>query len=258
MDPAAVPKKLLYVSDPLDGAVVVYTYPEMTFAGVLTGFVEPTGLCTDRAGDVWIADSNGFSVYEYAHGGTNPIAQLTSDLDGPTGCAIDPKSGSLAVTNSADWVAVFPNAIGTPAIYQLPPGTIPYFDSYDSQGNLFVDGVSGTQSFLFYELAAGSSAFAGITLNESPAHAGDVGWDGKHIVLGDLFGTLYQTQGSNVVGTIDLTHNSGMEGFYIAPSHKKVLAITAGGVNMYTYPAASYVKEVTGGFQEPFDVVISQ
>lgn len=60
-----------------------------------------------------------------------------------------------------------------------------------------------------------------------------------------------------MVGTIPLAQNYGLEGFFIPPQHRKVLAVTAGGVNVYTYPAASFVKEVTGGQQQAADVVVS-
>lgn len=258
IDPAAVPKKLLYVSDISAGAVEIYTYPEMTFAGYIVGFVEPTALCTDRAGNVWVGDYKGFAVYEFAHGATTPLNVLTADLDGPTGCAIDPKSGNLAVTNSAGWVDVFPNAAGTPKHYTLVPGQIPFFDTYDNQGNFFVDGDSPSVSFFLLELTAGSSAFTPIALNQPPPQPGGLQWDGKDLVVGDLFGTLYLTQGANVVNTIALGEQQGMEGFYIAPAHRKILATSSGAVNLYKYPSGSYVKNVTGGLSQPFDVVISQ
>ena len=60
-----------------------------------------------------------------------------------------------------------------------------------------------------------------------------------------------------MIGTIPLTPNNSLEGFFIPPQHRKVLAVTAGGANVYTYSAASFVKEVTGGQQQAFDVVVS-
>ena len=257
IDPSAVPKKLLYVSDYLGGDVAIYTYPEMTFAGEIVGFALPYGVCTDRAGDVWVADYKGFAVYEFAHGGTVPVNVLTTDIDGASGCAIDPKTGNLAVTNSAGWVDVFPNAAGTPAVYALQPGQIPFYVTYDNHSDLFVDGDSQTIPFFLAELSAGASSFTPIVLDQPPANAGDLQWDGKNVVVGDISGILYVTQGATVVGTIALSHQQGMAGFYIAPSHKKILETSTGAVNVYTYPSATYLKNVSGGLEQPAGVVIS-
>ena len=53
MNPAAVSKKLLYVSDIGYAQVDVFTYPYLTLAGVLSGFQAPAGMCGDPAGNVW-------------------------------------------------------------------------------------------------------------------------------------------------------------------------------------------------------------
>lgn len=56
--------------------------------GTLTGFNMPFGDCVDGVGDVWIINQHPPEVIEYAHGGTTPIATLTTDA-GPYACAID-------------------------------------------------------------------------------------------------------------------------------------------------------------------------
>jgi hypothetical protein len=131
---------LLYVAgsqNGQNGSAYVYTYPQGRLVGTLTGFAEPFGECTDSAGNVFIvAYSNGSTsastIYEYAHGGTKPIATL-SDPDVAVGCAVDPTTGNLAA--SGNGVAIFKNATGNPAYYSS--GYHFYYCGYDERGNLY-------------------------------------------------------------------------------------------------------------------------
>ncbi len=88
---------LLYVSTtPNYHDVYVYTYPGGNFIQTLTGFRDPGGLCSDRAGDVWITDDGVGELSKYVHGGASPVATL-SDPDSPNDRSVDTKSGDLAV-----------------------------------------------------------------------------------------------------------------------------------------------------------------
>ena len=84
---------LLYVSTtPNYHDVYVYTYPGGNFIQTLTGFRDPGGLCSDRAGDVWITDDGVGELSKYVHGGASPVATL-SDPDSPNDRSVDTKSG---------------------------------------------------------------------------------------------------------------------------------------------------------------------
>ena len=105
MEPKASQQDLLYLaSSSSEGSVYVYTYPQGRLAGTLTGFIAPRGECSDSAGDVFIVAYSNSSytastIYEFAHGGTDPIATL-SDPDGAVGCAVDPTTGNLAASGN--------------------------------------------------------------------------------------------------------------------------------------------------------------
>ncbi len=104
MLPEAKGDHLLYVSGPGTGKAYVYSYPGAKLVGTLTGFVASLGVCTDKAGDVWIADDTGGglrpgTMIEYAHGGTTPIATL-NDGDPPLNCSVDATTGNLAVASN--------------------------------------------------------------------------------------------------------------------------------------------------------------
>ena len=75
--PNAKGQALLYISDLGANAVDVYTYPQGDSVTSLTGFGSVAGLCSDKAGDVFVVDEAG-PVDVYPHGGTTPIRKLTT------------------------------------------------------------------------------------------------------------------------------------------------------------------------------------
>ena len=143
---------LLYASDRQSGVSVdVLSYPKGNVVGQLKFHGMPYGLCSNRSGDVfipvWSSQTNTNYIYEYAHGGTEPIATLT-DSGVPFGCAVDPTTGNLAVTNVFGLgtgfppgnVAIYAGAQGTPSYYSDSAITLYGFCAYDDAGDLFVTG----------------------------------------------------------------------------------------------------------------------
>ncbi len=134
MLPEAKSNELLYVAT--GGNVYVLSYPR----GKLIGALNVTGnnLCSDNKGDVYVP-SGGYTILEYSHGSINPIRKL-ADGDIPLGCAVDPSTGNLAVTNEgsgAGEVAIYPNA-QEPAQWYRDPAIGTYgLCGYDDQGISF-------------------------------------------------------------------------------------------------------------------------
>ncbi|MGB8519613.1 MAG: hypothetical protein WCD38_05560, partial [Candidatus Tumulicola sp.] len=94
---------LLYVSNWGTSDVTVYTYANgggLVLVGTLTGFSLPGGLCTDSTGNVWIPDTSGRRVFEYAHGGTKPIQTIQLSTGYPYACAVDSATGNIAVSSA--------------------------------------------------------------------------------------------------------------------------------------------------------------
>jgi hypothetical protein len=165
---------LLYVSDDdAPGKLIAFSYPQGELVGEVTIPSDyPAGLCSDRAGDVFVTTGGSFTqsyIYEYAHGGTEPIAMLT-DPGLANGCAVDPKTGNLAVTNWISGrsryyygdVAIFQGAQGTPSTYFDSKIEKYYYCAYDDKGNLFVDGDAVAP--VLGELPYGAQGFSNITL----------------------------------------------------------------------------------------------
>lgn len=193
------------------GHVNVFNYAEGTLLETLVGFNGPLGECADKDGNVFIADSgqngtNAPQVVEYAHGGSAPIATLRLSGVSPWGCAVDPKTGNLAVTansSTQQGVAIFKDATGAPAFY--PSAITTRFCAYDANGNLFVDGQVNSMALGLVELPEGSTRFTQISLSKRLPYAGSIQWDGKFLTLsaptGDPHGpaTIYRLSifGSN-------------------------------------------------------------
>ncbi|MBV8067637.1 MAG: hypothetical protein JO113_06650 [Candidatus Eremiobacteraeota bacterium] len=260
-DPMAT--NLVYITDTFAKVVDVYTYPGLKSAGQLTGFSYPQGECTDKTGDVYIADAAG-TVYEYAHGGTSPINTITTWMYQPTGCAINPKTGDLAVANGNVQVIVFPNGgAGSPVAYRDFNFQQTISLGYDSHGNLFVDGYDGSHMFHYAELPKGAEAFTDITLNGFPTSngAGGVQWDGTYMTVGDSESTIYRTEGSNVVGATLLLGTQCVFAYYITPSKHDVIAPDQCGTNLvgvYPYPGdGNPLKAITSGLETPYGAVLS-
>lgn len=271
IDPAAKKQSLLYLSSVLTNDVYVYSYKTQQLVGTLTGFSTPYGLCADKAGNVWIVNDGAQQVVEYAHGGTSSIATLSDPGEYPEGCAVDPTTGNLAVTNfystsGAGSVSIYAGAQGSPQIYSDPSMENYRFCGYDSRGNLFVDGVNSSSGFVLAELPAGGSSFTNVNFTQKIEWPGGVQWDGKHIAVGDTdTGTIYRTNAKGkIAGSTLLSGSNYVNQFWIVSGAKKRNAASVvapsqdGGVaGIYKYPAGGS-PSATISVEEPFGATVSK
>jgi hypothetical protein len=210
---------LLYVSNNPTGKLLVFSYPDGESVGdVQVPSGGPVGLCSDSTGDVFVAtqgSSNESNIYEYAHGGSQPIATL-SDPGLSNGCAVDPTTGNLAVTNY--FTPAGPSQGGDVAIYQVASGDwTTYSDpnlgvfgwcAYDDAGNLYVD---GNNFSIIDELTPGGSGLSEITLTET-IHPASMEWTaGSLAVVSEPDGS----HGSDLVYQVAI---SGSEGIVSGPA----------------------------------------
>lgn len=213
----ATSSDLLYVSGYGFGDLFVFSYPGGKSVGeVSVPAGQPWGLCADGAGDVFVTSivdvsTDTSEVYKYTHGGSEPIATL-NDTGLATGCAIDPTTGNLAVTNalvtssSSDGdVAVYPNASGEPTTYTDPNLGVLAWCTYDDAGDLYVDGADSAS--LIDELAQGGSGLTEITLTKAISPR-SMGWVDQQLVAegypGEKSGPvlIYQVSISGSEGTV--------------------------------------------------------
>ena len=252
------------------GGVLILSYPTGTLEDTITGLKIPGGLCSDENGDVFVTDFKAADIVEYAHGGTSPVNTLYFPGYYLIGCSIDPTTGNLAASGYDDHghgaVAVYANAQGSPTVYASPTDTL--YCTYDSQGNLFVDGNdSGVE---LAELPKGGDTFENITLSKSIRYAGSLQWDGTYLALAAPQGAgrqkgptpIYQVQVSGTTGTVvgttwlvsgKLGRNSGVDDQYWIQSGTIIGADGKGGkIGLWRYPRGDKpfhrIRQGTNGY----------
>ena len=277
MTPDAKNVDLLYISDAGSGDLYVYSYPGAKLKGTLTGLDAPEGVCVDKSGDVWVANTGAMDIVEYAHGGTSPIATLSDPGYFPLGCSVDLTTGNLAVTNVCEEVSgqcvadgdvlVYANAKGTPASYADSAVTQPFFCGYDDKENLYVDGLYNDTDFAFSELPRGSSSFTNITLNETMYQPAGVQWDGKYVAVGTYWayddivldfrikgtqGKLARPGGTPLDGATQVVQFWIQGKVIIGPNHGR-----SGSVMFWHYPAGGSPFKTLDAFTTPIGATVS-
>lgn len=264
IDPAAQTGDLLYVSDLGANDVAVYTYPGGTLVGKLNDFAAVAGLCADKAGDIFVVDEAG-PVVVYAHGGTSPLRTLAT-MGAPYGCAVDPVTGNLALTNLSSYIdgaiAIYPKAKGKPKLYynrKIVDST--YFCGYDDSGNLYVDGWNRSAQFIFLKLPKGGASFRIATLKTPTNDPGGVEWDGKYVAVGDKgSGKVYRIDGATnkIEQTIALKNGTNVEQFWLSGTTLVGPNFQGGGpVGYWRYPSGGSPTKTIGGLYEPFGAAVS-
>lgn len=269
IDSMAARGDLLYVSDTETSDVYVFSYPKGTLKGTLTGFSDPAGECVDAGGNVFVTNTGGSNILEFAHGGTTPIATLKDSGYFPVGCSIDPTTGNLAVTNFSTTgsaqgdVVIYKGARGRPTgHYTSPEMNEMLLCGYDAAGNLFVDGLTQNSVSAFAELRAGDAKLTLIALNQPIGSAGGVQWDGKHVAIGDqATNTIYRFTISGKMGKRVGATTLGGAGqvfqFWIAG--KRVIGPDSAqaDVGIWSYPSGGSPVKTISGLYVPLGATLS-
>ncbi len=144
--------RLLFVSDTGNDDVYVFTMPDMQLKGTITDFNQPQGECSDRHGNIYVADTQATQVEEYSR--TGKLLSAYADAYGyPVGCAVNPLNGELAVANfiglsGHGQVLIFKSASSSPTILTNPKQYFYSFLGYDGNGDLWVDGRNMKKEFI--------------------------------------------------------------------------------------------------------------
>jgi DNA-binding beta-propeller fold protein YncE len=270
--PNAASGDLLYVTDLNKNAVFIYSYPAAKLVGMLKGFSAPHGDCTDKRGDVYVADGKAQQILEYARAGTAPIATLKDPGFFPSSCAVDPTTGNLAVTNfpmasTPGNVVIYRHARGAPQ--PMPPGIFfVYFAAYDRNGNLFVDGTKVTHAiFEFAELPAGKTKWRSITLEHDFAFPGAIQWLGKELVVGDQVNisgpsTIYEFslagRMGKQIGATPLLNSCDVLGYRIDGARLIAADDCGSKVRYFDFPAGgNSTKAISRDLSQPIGIAIS-
>lgn len=281
--PGSSGQDLLYVSNG-NGIVNIYGYATQQLIGELIDFTKPKGECTDRKGDIYITDYSAGDIDEYAHGATTAMRVIHESPYNPDACAIDPKSGDLAVANSGDGgsytqgsLAIYAHAKGKPRYYKSNALYQINGVAYDAYGDLLVTGFYLYSGYYvetaFAYLPAKSKSLQEITL-PPPGSSYDWGsvagvvWDGKYFGV-QSYDYLYEYSidiKAELVGTVELDGAEIAPAFYERnPKRQATRAASAayefGGKNaayLYQYPAGGEPDAtITHGIDDPLGIAIS-
>jgi hypothetical protein len=264
-------QRLIYVAGIYPNSVLVYSWHGRLLK-TLTLSYSPRGLCTDTSGNLYVADAADSRIVEYAGDGSHPIRNLKDPGQKPVACAVDPKTGNLAVVNSettstsSGGVAIYLNAEGKPKFYTNPGLTIASSCGYDDKSNLFVDGDAGPGSpgdVWFGELAAGKKSLSQIKVHGTIEEPGQVQWVAPYVTIGALFfSTIYRLAVSGTTARVEGTTklkgaevvNSWIQGtkviggtiiFTSVPGKVEVWNYPAGGKPIKAFGKAQFTNAVT-------------
>jgi hypothetical protein len=203
-----------FISDDGTDDIDMFSLPDLKLKGTLTGFDEPQGMCPEK-GNIWVANTGTEQVMELSR--TGKVLATIDDPDGyPVGCAYDPTTGDLAVTNifgfeGAGQILVYPSPSSTPKELAIPDQYYYYFDGYDTQGNLFVSGKNESGDFFLGEVPAGKTTGHVINISGGTIYfPGFVQWykPGNYVAVADQLcgdteaACVYWVQVSGSQGTI--------------------------------------------------------
>jgi DNA-binding beta-propeller fold protein YncE len=142
ISPDAKDAPVLFFQGDVDlGNIYIFSLPEMTLKGTISGLSEPLGMCSDLAGNIYVAEAGLSRVDEFTRAGTL-IATFTDTYGYPSACAVNPQNGYLAVTDTSSplKVLVFSSPSSPPTALIVPDMTYLSFAGYNDKGELWVDG----------------------------------------------------------------------------------------------------------------------
>jgi len=248
--PANVKQQQLFISTYRTnhgwGEILLFGYPSGTYSGSLPappeGYNGPAGECRDTSGNVYFANEGALTIDEYTGEGKF-VRSLSDGQLAPTACSFSPSTGDLAAVNAIGSsgtppasISIFRGADGPPKIITSPYFfTITYL-SYDRLGNLFFDGSQsqvGTDQY--GEIPKGSSMIERVSFNER-IYPEQLQFDGEHMAIGSVHGTIYQADGRNIVRAIKL--KDGVAPFFIAGD--RILTLNGPKKNQYTVQVYKY------------------
>jgi hypothetical protein len=268
---------LLYLST--DQGMDVFTYRGGAYVQSISMSGSGNGICSDKAGNVWVpraaSGSGPSSIYEYAHGGTSPIASL-SDPGLAVACSVDPKSGDLAVGDYAipgpgGDVAIYKSGSGSPTTYSLGSAS-GYSCTYDSNGNLFIGTNQGGGWDGLFELPKGGSQLVEVSLNYQIGGQEtnqSVQWDGHYIAITQTKlnnpAVIYRFSMSGSGGTLQSTMKLQTRSVKQRAStprtwiqgNRVMLPGKRGNVGLWQYPYGGHQRKHVDATAQVFGVTVS-
>jgi hypothetical protein len=225
--------------------VTLYSYPQLSQLGSVSD-PNAAAMCSDKDGNVYVAESGASELTEYQAGTLTVMRTIDDTNYNPVSCAINPKNGDLAVANSGGTVngkakpgliTIFKKATGSPKVFTNKSMSTFAYCGYDTNGDLFADGLATDSSVALTELVGQKLTnlpVSGLTI----AQPGAVAWDTFHgaLLISDNSGELYRfyindgtAQYADVYtalkGASNLNSNVAFKGKFVAGATSSAIAV---------------------------------
>jgi hypothetical protein len=212
----------LWNSDLEYASVDEVAYPSGTLVGQVTGFSYPYGLCSDKSGNVYVADFSLEELFEISGG---VVVNSWATGGESIGCSVS-NTGDVSVTN------FYPGGVkivaGPDAGASYPGPGYDWPAGYDKNGNLFVECnyISPCSSPHVAELISGSWQF--LSFNQT------INFPAATQAMGKYIGFADQAYPTNLTG-IWLTKVSGT-----TASASKAVVLQGGSCSTYMDDSSSW------------------
>jgi hypothetical protein len=278
-------RESIIVSDAANNVVDIFNAKGVQTAQ-LTGFSQPQGLALDNEGNLYVADTSNSRIQVYAAGFNGSPTTINDPGESPVGVAID-RNDNIAVTNiittsDGPGSVSFFNKGGTLLTTLSSPNFAKViFDAFDRKGNLYIDGVNGSGSFVAGEIVGGvnGKAITILTIGNAIGYPGGIAISSKgNIAIDDQENIAVYTYNAPVKGSlgapiattpltgagdpISLTFTQGDKGIWVADPAR------GGAPNKVLVPSADKYQYTVGGGStrdilfshgsQPADIVLSQ
>jgi hypothetical protein len=264
-----------YISDSGTNTIYVYDYSSKTgsfgseVGSTTTSLSEPQGACSHKK-DAWVTNTSDSNVLEFVNGSTTSSGSLSISGEYPVGCSVD-KKGDIAVSDiittadGAGNVEIFKGGKGTPTSVTCPNLEKYYFISYDTKGNIWVDGTATLSStgIGLCEIPKGATSGTAISLSAVPGFPGGVTVAGKDIdILDQDAATIDQytvsgTTGTEV-GTVTLSGVTDPVQDWQAGKFVLTANAASASATSFAYPAGGSAVSTVSGLTEPIGVSVSK
>lgn len=227
---------------------------------ITDGISGPEGLAVDAKGNLYVTNTTGNNVTEYARGSTSPSFTYTAQLGDPAGVAVD-KMRNVYVTNlSPGSLTVFPQQSNTPKLHVTNGLTFPIDVALDPKSNVYVTTYnSGFTAGEIMEFAPGTSS--GTSLGISTKEPGGITLDKSgDIVTADqgLPGVLVFPPGKTNPSKTFAQNTIDPDPVRLTRNEKQAFVGDAIGnaVYVYDYPSGTLVDTITDGVDGPNGIAL--
>ncbi len=263
--PSAAPGgATLFIS--VGGAVEIYRNDQL--AGSLNGFSFSRGLATDRAGNLYVADSGAHQIDIYAKGYRGRPTVLSDPNESPDAVTVSADGTVAAADFSSASVAFYAKGAKMPTSVVSNPlfASAITYAAFDAHGNLYVIGYPGGISRVVGVIVGGihGKTITNLSIDDGLFNAFGIQVTPNGLIAiggsGNVLTCEPPTPGHpflKIVATTPLNYIAVPVGFVLTPSSADLALVDDTGFRMtyadlLTYPHGDIVKSLGLGEATPF------